>query len=114
MGLSSYNRRIVDPNMARNLKEALLIAEQVKIAKASNAVFTAQSSSQKRKANQSKLLLEKYGSSCYLQLLDDEPAHPETHLDEIKQERVSRAKALIEKFLHDLGAKLSHVKHDHS
>ena len=49
-----------------------------------------------------------------MQLLDDEPAPPETHLDEIKQERFSRAKAQKEKFLNDLGAKLSHVKHDHS
>ena len=47
----------------------------------------------------------------FTKLLDDELALPETHLDEIKQERVSRAKALKEKYL---GAKLSHVKQDHS
>ena len=58
------NRRLIDPNVARNLREALSITEQVKIAKANNAISTAQTTSQKRKANQSKLLLEKYGSSC--------------------------------------------------
>ena len=108
------NRKLVDPNVSRNLTEALSNTEQIKIAKANNAISTAQTSSQKRKANQSKLLLEKYGSSCYLQLLDDEPAPPETHLDEIKQERLSRANAHKEKFLNDLRAKLSYVKHDHS
>jgi len=73
-------------------------------AKANNAISTAQTSLQKRKANQSK-----YESSCYLQLLDNEPAPPETHLDEIKQERLSRANAQKEKFLNDLGAKLNYV-----
>lgn len=50
----------------------------------------------------------------FLQLLDEEPAPLETHLDEIKQERLSRAAAQKEKLLHDLAAKLSHVNHDHT
>jgi len=108
------NRRLVDPNTARNLREALLSIEKIKVANANNAVSAAQTSSQKRKANQNKLLIETYGTSCYLQLLDDEPAPPETHLDEIRKERLSRANAQKKKLLSELGAKLSHVKHDHT
>jgi len=108
------NRRLVDPNTARRLREALLNMEKIKMTSANNAVSAAQTSSQKRKAIQSKLLLERYGTSCYLQLLDDEPAPHETHLDEIRKERLSKASAQKKKLLNDLGAKLSHVKHDHT
>jgi len=109
------NRRLVNPNTARNLREALLNIEKIKIASANNAVSAAQTSSQKRKATQNKLLIERYGTSCYLQLLDDEPAPPETHLDEIRKKRLSRANAQKKKkLLSELGAKLSHVKNDHT
>ena len=80
------NRRLVDPNVARNLRECLSRIEQTKVAAANHAISVAQTFSERRKANQAKLLLEKYGSSCFLQLLDEEPAPLETHLDEIKQE----------------------------
>ena len=50
----------------------------------------AQTTAEKEGANQTKLLLERYGSSCYLQLLDDEPAPADNHLEEIKSERLAR------------------------
>jgi len=59
------NRRLVDPNTARSLREALLNIEKMKISSANNAVFAAQTSSQKRNAIQSKLLLKRYGTSRY-------------------------------------------------
>lgn len=80
------NRRLVDPNIARNLGESLLSIEQTKVAAANHAISIAQTPSERRKANQTKLLLDKYGSSCYLQFLDDEVAPLKTHLNEIKQE----------------------------
>ena len=40
-----------------------------------------------------KSVLKWYGSSCFLQLLDDEPAPLETHFDEVKKERLARAVA---------------------
>ena len=80
--------------------------EQTKVAAANHAISVAQASSERRKANQTN------GSSCLLQMLDEEPAPLETHLDEIKQEQLSRAGAQKEKLLHFLAAKLSHVNHD--
>ena len=46
----------------------------MKIASANYALCMAQSPAQKKKAAQTKSSLERYGSSCFLQLLDDEPA----------------------------------------
>ena len=108
------NRRVVDPNVARNLREYLSRIEQTKVAAANHVISIAQTSLERRKANQVKLLLEKYGSSRFLQLLDEEPAPLETYLDEIKQERLSRAAAQKKKLLHDLAAKQTHVNHDHT
>ena len=85
------HRRILDPNIARNLRKTLSHVEQMKIASANHALCMAQTPAQKKKAAQTKSLLERYSSSCYLQLLDDEPAPVDTHLDEIKKERVLRA-----------------------
>ena len=101
-----FNRRLVDPNIAMNLRECLLSMEQTKVAATNHAISVAQASSERRKANQTN------GSSCLLQMLDEEPAPLETHLDEIKQEQLSRAGAQKEKLLHFLAAKLSDVNHD--
>ena len=68
----------------------------------------------KKKAIQAKLLLTKYGSSCFLQLLDSESSPRETHLDEIKTERLSRAAAAKKKFQEKLSVQVKHVGQDHS
>lgn len=60
------NRRIVDPNKARDLREALLSIEQDKMVAANHAATVAQTASEKKKANQTKSLLERYGSLCFL------------------------------------------------
>ena len=60
------------------------------------------------------MLLDRYGSSCYLQLLDDEPAPAENHLEEITSERITRAAMQRRIFLDELLAKQHHVKHDHT
>jgi len=44
-----------------------------------------------------KLQLTKYGSSCFMQLLDDEPSPKKTHLDQIKTERLAQAAAAKKK-----------------
>ena len=59
-------------------------------------------------------MLELYGSSCFLQLLDDEPASLETHFDEIKKEQLARATAQKKRILTELAARLNHVNHDHT
>jgi len=100
------HRRIVDPNKSRNLRKELLNIEQMKIASLNNDLCVAQAPIQKKKADQSKSLIERCSSSCYLQLLDDEPAPVDSHLDEIKKERVMRASEQKKRLLNELAAKL--------
>ena len=108
------SRRIIDPNKARKLKESLSHNHQNKISIANHAISVAKTTAEKKRANQTKLLLERYGSSCYLQLLDDEPAPAENHLEEIKSERIARTAMQRRMFLDELLAKQHHVKHDHT
>ena len=96
------------------MRENLYSIEQSKIAAANHAACVAQTTSGKRKATQTKSMLESYRSSCFLQLLDDEPAPLETHLDEIKKERLARAAAQKKRILTELAVRLNHVNHDHT
>lgn len=52
------SRRIIDPNKARKLKESLSHNHEHKIAIANHAVSKAQTTAEKKRANQTKLLLE--------------------------------------------------------
>ena len=108
------HRRLVDPNRARNLRESLSIIGQDKISAANLDASAALTFAEKKKATRTKSLLETYGSSCFLQLLDDEPAPLETHFDEIKKERLARAAAQKKRLLTELTARLHHVNHDHT
>ena len=87
---------------------------QNKITVANHAITVAKTIAEKKRANQTKLQLERYGSSCFTQLLDDEPAPAENHLEVINSERLARAAMQKRKFLDELLAKQHHVKHDHT
>ena len=49
-----------------------------------------------------------------MQLLDDEPSPKETHLDQIKTERLARAAAAKKKIQDEILAQAKYVGHDHS
>ena len=72
----------------------------------------AKTPAERKKATQARSLLMKYGSSCLLQLFDDEPPALEGNFDQVRKERVARA-AAQKKFQDDLAAQVVHVKHDH-
>ena len=96
------------------MRETLLSIEQSKIVAANYVASVAQTASEKKKATQMKSLLQRYGSSCFLQLLDDEPAPLETHFDEVKKERLARAVAQKKRLLTEIAATLHNVNHDHT
>lgn len=50
--------------------------------------------------------------ATYLQLLDDQPAPVDSHLDEIKRERIVRGAEQKKGLLSELTAKLDQVNHD--
>ena len=91
------------------MRETLLSIEQSKIVAANYVASVAQTASEKKKATQTKSLLERYGSSCSIQLLDDELAPLATHFDEVKEEWLARAVAQKKRLLTDLAATLHYV-----
>ena len=63
------------------------------INKNQSAVSSAVSDSEKKKATEGQSMLFRYGTSCFLQLLDDEPGPSENRLQQIRNERIARAAA---------------------
>jgi len=108
------SRRIINPDKSRDLHEQLSTIEQNKIIAINNAICDVETPKEKKKAIQAKLQLSKYGSSCFMQLLDNEPSPKETHLDEIKTERLARAAAAKKKFQEKLAVQVKHIELDHS
>ena len=108
------SRRMVNPNKIRKLHERFSTVEQNKIMTINTAICEAETSKEKKKTVQAKLLLTKYGSLCFMQLLDNKPSPKETHLDKIKTERLVRAAAAKKIFQEKLSAQAKHVGQDHS
>ena len=96
----------MDPNKVRLLRQRLFVIEQYKTSAANAALLSATTDSEKRKSTEEKCMIEKYGTSCFLQLLDDEPAPTKNRLDELKKERLALAVTKKKKFLEDLSCKL--------
>jgi len=63
------------------------IAKQ-KLTAASKAVDSANTEAEKKKANRERSILKKYGPSCFVQLLDDEPTPSESHKDEVRKQEL--------------------------
>ena len=98
------SRRIVNPNKAGALREHLCVVEQYKVNTADAALVAATNESEKKKAYRSKCMIDRYGTSCFLQLLDDEPTPVENRLENLKQERLALAIAKKKKFQDNLSA----------
>ena len=58
-------------------------------------------------------MIERYGTSCFLQLLDIEPPPSESRSENLKQERLALAAAKRKKFQDELSTKLLHLNWDH-
>ena len=112
------SKRIVDPNKARNLHNRLAVLEQCKMNAADKAVLLATTESEKKKASQTKAMLTRYGTSCFLQLLDeDAPPAVENRIEVMKrerQERLDRTAAKKKKYLSELATAQQSIRLDHS
>ena len=84
-------RRIVDPNKARHLRERLCAIQNKKIETADEAVYSAKTVCELKKALQARSMLKMYGTSGYLQMLDDEAAPLNfDRQEQLKKEREER------------------------
>ena len=110
------SRRIIDPNKARRLRERLCTIQKEKVEAADKVVHSGGTVSELKKAVQAKLLINMYGTSGYLQMLDDEAPPLESRnelLRKERNERLSRAAEKKRKFQEDLAVKQLLVLHDH-
>ena len=78
------SRRVAHPERKINLRNRLARIKQMKTEAATHAVSAAVSDSEKKKAVEAQSMLFRYGTSCFLQLLDDEPAPSENRLQQIR------------------------------
>ena len=102
MGLSAYIK------LAKNLRNCLALLEQCKINAADEALQSA--------ASQPKSMLARYGTSCFLQMLnEDVPSVIEDRVEVMKLERQQRIERATEKkkFLNDISAMQQHASLDH-
>lgn len=106
-------RRMIDPNKARLLRESLCIIEKNKIDAADFFICTATTDRERKQALEKKSMLTSYGTSCFVQILDDELAPLENRKEEMRKERIARAEMQKEQLMQHLAALQSSVLHDH-
>ena len=106
-------RRIVDPNKARRLRESLSEIEQKKLDSADFAICTATTVKARKQALEMKSMISSYGTSCFLQILDEEPAPEISRKEEMRKERLARAEEQKQLFMQQLAVQQASVQHDH-
>ena len=107
------SRRVLQPEQKANLWNRLVKLDQSKKAASTCAILTATNDASKKKAvaTQSKLL--RYGTSCFIQLFDDEPAPSINRTQQMREERRAREESKQIKFKQDLSRLIDNVGHDH-
>ena len=105
--------RTVHPEKKANLRSRLSQIQQMKTKAAACAVSSAITDSEKKKATEVQSMLHRYGTSCFLQLLDEEPTPSEDRLQKIRNERIARAAAKRSQFQLDITSITEAMNHDH-
>ena len=108
------SRRAVPFDRRFNLRKRLLDIDQAKKEAAVHAVYSATNDVEKKKAIEAQTMITRYGTSCFLQLLDDEPAPFEDRIQKAREERISRAKAMKLKLQQELCNLIDVINRDHS
>ena len=78
------------------------------------SICAAVSAKARKLAYEKKCLLLSYGTSCFLQTLDEEPAPLETREEELRKERIAQAQEKRQLLLQEIAFKQSCLKHDHT
>lgn len=108
------SRRIAQPARRAKLWDRLMALDQSKKDTSTCAVYSATNDTDRKKAIATQSMLIRYGTSCFLQLFDAEPAPSVNRVEQIREERIARAAAQQLKFKQDLSQLLNNANHDHS
>jgi len=76
-------------------------------------ICTATVERDRKQAFEKKSMLTSYGTSCFIQILDDELAPLNDRKEEIREEKIARAEIQKKKLMQHLAALQSCVVHDH-
>ena len=58
-------------------------------------------------------MISSYGTSCFLQILDEEPAPEISRKEQLRKERLARAENQKQLFMQQMAMKQANVQHDH-
>ena len=99
---------------SRRMRESLCNIKQNKIDAAYFAVSTASTEREREQALAKVSMMSSYSTSCFLQILDDDPAPLDDRKDEMRKERIACAEMKKKLFMQQLSANQTSVKHDHN
>jgi len=113
MGLQINIQKIAQPIKEANLWNRLTVLNQSKKDASARAISAATSDTDRKKVIATHSMLVRYGTSCFLHLLDAEPAPSVDRSEQIREGRIARAAAEQFKFKLSLSKSVSNVSHDH-
>ena len=109
------SKRVVPPNRKANLRKKLLDVDRAKKEAATYAVAAATNDTERKKAIEAQSVLLQYGTSCFLQLLDDEELVPTANrTQKLRDERIARAAAKRHKFQQEVCGTVDSINCDHN
>ena len=109
------SRRKIQPDRRANLRKQLLSIDQARREAAIHPVVSATNDVQRKTAIESQTMIMRYSTSCFLQLLDDEPPQSsESRTLLTRDKRLARAKVQKLQFQSNLSKLLEQVNCDHS
>jgi len=109
------SRRKIQSDRRANLRKQLLNIDQARKETAALAVASASTDAQRKKAIKEQTTIMSYGTSCFLLLLDDEPAPPSVNRTLLtRDERLARAEVQKLKFQSNLSKLLEQANCDHT
>jgi len=103
----------MQPERKANLWYRLIKLDQSKKAASTCAILTATSDASKKNAVATQSKLIRYGTSCFIQLFDDEPAPSVSMTQQMKEERRAKAASKQINFKQDFSRLVDNVDHDH-
>ena len=87
----SVSSRLLDPKRPLRLWQQLFEVQRSKLRNAEEDVASAETGKQHNAASRKRALLKRYGSSCFIQLLDNESCPDVNMAEKTRTKRIARA-----------------------
>ena len=87
--------------------------QEMKIKAAAGSVSSAVTDVEKKKATEAQSMLLRYGTSCFLQLFDEEPSTSDDRLQKTRNEHIAKVVIKRSQFQLDIAGMTKALNHDH-